>query len=229
MSEKIPLRKVRSFVKRDGRMTDSQRDALTRLWPQYGLKKEEGEINFSTIFKREAPRILEIGFGSGQSLLKMAKLHPEEDYIGIEMHLPGIGALLLGLEKEELTNVRVYYADAVEVLESCIPNESLDVVQIFFPDPWRKRKHHKRRLIQSDFVRLIASKLKPQGKLHIATDWEDYAQEMLKVLNIAEEFINLAGHGNFAQRSEQRPIVTKFEGRGERAGRAIRELQFTKT
>lgn len=222
------LRRVRSFVKRDGRMTDAQRDAIQRLWPQMGLDLAAGMIDFVKTFHREAPCVLEIGFGSGYSLLEMAKLHPEENFIGIEMHQPGIGALLLSAETEGLQNLRVYYADAVEVLTQVIPDNSLDVVQIFFPDPWQKRKHHKRRLIQPDFVRLIASKLKLHGTLHMATDWEDYAEHMIRVLSEAEEFVNLAGHGQFSERSIQRPVITKFESRGERSGRKIWELQFAK-
>lgn len=221
-------RRVKSFVKRDGRMTEAQRDAITRLTPKFVLNLEDGFLDYQKVFQREAPSILEIGFGSGRSLLEMAKLHPEENFIGVEMHQPGIGALLLGMELNQVDNIRVYYADAVEVLARAIPETSLDVIQIFFPDPWQKRKHHKRRLIQPEFVNLLATKLKPQGKLHLATDWEDYAIHMMKVLSEAEAFINLAGHGNFSERSSQRPIVTKFEARGERVGRRIWELQFVK-
>jgi tRNA (guanine-N7-)-methyltransferase len=224
----IPLRRVRSFVKRDGRMTEAQRDALQRLWPRFGLKLEDGKLDFAKIFQREVPRILEIGFGSGRSLLAMAKQHPEEDYIGIEMFQPGIGGLLLGMELQQIDNIRVFYADAVEVLEQCISEESLDVVQIFFPDPWQKRKHHKRRLIQPEFISKLAAKLKLHGTLHLATDWEDYAKDMMRVLSESEEFINLAGHGNYADRSTQRPVITKFEERGARSGRKIWELQFAK-
>lgn len=224
----FPMRRVRSFVVRDGRMTDAQREALTALWPRFGLKLEDGAIDYLKTFEREAPRILEIGFGGGRSLLEMAKLHPEEDYIGIEMHQPGIGSLLLGVSAHELTNIRIYYADAVEVLQRCIPDNSLDVAQIFFPDPWPKRKHHKRRLIQPEFVKLIATKLKTNGTLHLATDWQHYAEEMMYVLSNAEEFINLAGQGQYAERSSQRPIVTKFEDRGVRSGRQTWELQFKK-
>lgn len=226
---KFPMRRIKSFVKRDGRMTEAQREAFDKHWSHFGLQKENGLINYSEVFKREAPRILEIGFGGGRSLLAMAKQHPEEDYIGIEMHKPGIGALLLGMELENVENIRIYYADAVEVIEQCIPEQSLDVVQIFFPDPWQKRKHHKRRLIQPDFVRLVASKIKLHGTLHLATDWEDYAKEMMVVLSNAEELINIAGHGQYAERSSQRPIITKFEARGERSGRNTWELQFVKS
>lgn len=221
-------RQVKSFVKRDGRMTEAQREAVSRLSPQFVLKLDDGVIDYQKVFQREAPTILEIGFGSGRSLLEMAKLHPEENFIGVEMHQPGIGALLLGIEANNVSNIRIYYADAVEVLGRAIPDASLDIIQIFFPDPWQKRKHHKRRLIQPEFVNVLATKLKQQGKLHLATDWEDYAIHMMKVLSQAEAFLNLAGHGNFSERSSQRPIVTKFEARGERVGRRIWELQFVK-
>lgn len=221
-----PLRKIKSFVRRDGRMTDAQRRAMQTAGPRFCLSLQNGFIQFHDIFQREAPTILEIGFGSGHSLCAMAKSHPEENYIGIETHQPGVGTLLAHIEQENLTNIRIYYADAVEVLNQCIPDKSLDVVQIFFPDPWQKRKHHKRRLIQPAFVTQVAAKLKIGGALHLATDWEDYAVHMMKVLSSAAEFENLAGIGHYANRSSQRPLVTKFEQRGERAGRMIWELQF---
>lgn len=227
--DEIPfLRRIRSFVRRDGRLTDAQRSALENLWPTLGLNLEGGLIDFSETFQREAPRILEIGFGSGHSLLAMAKAHPEQDFIGIETHQPGIGALILGMQLQQVNNIRIYYADAVEVLEQCIPAESLDTVQIFFPDPWQKRKHHKRRLIQSPFVNLVVSKLKPQGTLHLATDWEDYAVNMMRVLSSCDALVNLAGVEQYSNRSTQRPVITKFEQRGQRSGRQIWELQFTK-
>lgn len=224
-----PLRHIRSFVRRDGRMTDAQRRVLTELWPCYGLQREAGVIDFAQTFGRSAPRILEIGFGSGASLLAFAKANPQTDFIGIEMYQPGVGSLLLGVEAAELTNIRVYYADAVEVIKNCIPIGSLDGIQIFFPDPWPKRRHHKRRLIQSEFVDLIVSRLKPQGIFHLATDWENYAEQMMKVLSENVELLNLAGRNEFAERSAQRPVVTKFEGRGTRSGRRIWELHFART
>ncbi|MEO8400231.1 MAG: tRNA (guanosine(46)-N7)-methyltransferase TrmB [Gammaproteobacteria bacterium] len=224
----FPLRRVRSFVRRDSRITDAQRRALELIWPRVGLPFDDQIVNFSKVFEREAPRILEIGFGSGYSLLEMAKLHPEQDFIGIEMHQPGIGTLLLGIEAVQLTNVRVYYADAVEVLTRCIADNSLDVIQIFFPDPWPKRKHHKRRLIQSVFIELVVSKLKPGGTLHLATDWQHYAEHMMAVLSGISSLKNLAGAGQYANRSAQRPLVTKFERRGTQSGRSIWELQFIK-
>lgn len=227
-NELVFLRKIRSFVRRDGRMTDAQRRVLTEYWPHVGLELKNEKIHLPDIFQREAPCILEIGFGSGHSLLAMAKTNPQQNFIGIETHQPGIGTLLLGMEAGQVSNVRIYYADAVEVLEQCIPECSLDTVQLFFPDPWPKRRHHKRRLIQLPFVKLIAKKLKENGTLHLATDWEDYAIEMMKVLSSAEEFSNIAGKNEFSNRSPHRPIVTKFERRGQSAGRQIWELQFVK-
>jgi tRNA (guanine-N7-)-methyltransferase len=185
-------------------------------------------LDLSKVFGREAPRILEIGFGSGHSLLEIAKAHPEKDFIGVEMYQPGVGTLLLGIEENEIKNIRVFYADAVEVLEHCVPEKSLDGVQIFFPDPWPKRKHNKRRLVQDEFIALIVGKLKVQGIFHLATDWEDYARQMMLVLSRSEKLVNLAGANNFSARSDQRPVHTKFEMRGERSGRPICDLQFAR-
>jgi len=224
----LPMRRIRSFVKRDGRMTEGQRRAFEELWPQVGLAKEEGVADFDKIFGRKAPRILEIGFGSGQSLLETAKANPESDFIGIETYLPGIGALILGVEIEGLQNLRVYYADAVEVLQQCIPAESLSGIQLFFPDPWPKRKHHKRRLIQPEFIKLVTEKLQKEGVLHLATDWEHYGKQMMQVLSGEHSLKNLAGNLQFAERSKQRPIVTKFEQRGLKCDRVIWELQFAR-
>jgi tRNA (guanine-N7-)-methyltransferase len=213
IESKFPLRHIRSFVRRDGRMTQAQRRVLVELWLAYGCV---------------APRILEIGFGSGASLWAVAKENPGMDFIGIEMYQPGVGSLLLGVESEGLTNIRVFYADAVEVIKKCIPDDGLDGVQIFFPDPWPKRRHHKRRLIQEDFVKLIVGKLKRQGVFHLATDWEHYGMQMMEVLSADENLLNLAGAGEFGGRSSNRPVVTKFEGRGTRSGRRIWELHFAR-
>lgn len=229
MSElEFPLRAIRSFVRRDGRMTQAQRRVLIEAWPRFGLSLENGMVDFDKIFHRQAPRILEIGFGSGYSLLEAAKANPEQDFIGVEMYQPGVGSLLLGMETQAVTNIRIFYADAVKVLEQCIPSESLAGAQLFFPDPWPKRRHHKRRLIQPDFVKLLASKLKSAGIFHLATDWEDYARQMMTVLSASDELVNLSGAGNFAPRSSLRPVVTKFEGRGTRGGRQIWELHFAR-
>lgn len=227
MNENVTyLRRIKSFVKRDGRITEGQRDALQQLWPHVGLELNAGMQDFEQIFSRAAPTILEIGFGSGFSLLNVAAAQPQHNFIGIETYQPGIGSLLQGIQLQKLQNIRVFYADAVEVLNQCIPDQSLAGVQIFFPDPWQKRKHHKRRLIQDEFVQLIVRKLAANGLFHLATDWEDYALQMMQVLTQNDSLKNVFGAGNYAERSQQRPIITKFEQRGKNVGRHIWELQF---
>lgn len=226
MQRKNNIKYVRSFVRRDGRRTVGQERARDALWPQVGLCISQGMIDTEQVFARSAPCFLEIGFGSGLSLLAAAKAQPEHDFIGVETHKPGIGALLLGVEKQELSNIRVYDADVVDVLEKCIPAASLDGVQIFFPDPWPKRRHHTRRLIQPEFIGLVVEKLKPHGSLHLATDWEDYAKHMLQVVSQETRLTNTAGQHQFAQRSPFRPVLSKFEKRAIREGRSIWELQL---
>lgn len=230
MSEVKPFfRRIRSFVRRDGRMTEGQRRAMELLWPTVGLTLTNDPAEFSARFPANIPRILEIGFGSGSSLLAMAKAHPEQQFIGVEMYQPGIGALLQGMIEQDVKNIHVYYADAVEVLTQCIPDESLDVIQIFFPDPWPKRRHHKRRLIQPEFVSLLVKKLKKNATLHLATDWQHYAEHMMEVLSAETGLMNLSGDKQYSNRSSQRPVITKFERRGEASGRQIWELQFCKS
>lgn len=220
--------RLRSYVPR-GRRTDAQERAYAELWPQFGLQVEKELIDYQQEFGRHAPRYLEIGFGSGQSLLALAHAQPDSDFIGVETHQPGIGALLMGMQEQQLTNLRIYYSDVIDVLEKCIPKASLDGVQIFFPDPWPKRRHHQRRLIQPEFVKLIVDRLKTGGLLHLATDWDDYAKHMLQVVSLERGLFNLGGEGHFAaERSSQRPIITKFENRAVREGRSIWELQLKK-
>lgn len=221
--------RLRSFVRRDGRRTPGQDRAYAEQWPQWGLSIDQGVINYQTVFGRDARRFLEIGFGSGQSLLALAKANPDQDFIGVETHKPGIGALLLGIQSHALTNLRVYYGDVVDILEKCIPSASLDGVQIFFPDPWQKRRHHARRLIQPAFISLVVEKLKTAGTLHLATDWQDYSVHMMRVLSQETKLTNLAGEHQFAGRSVYRPVLTKFERRAVREGRLVWELQFSKS
>lgn len=222
------LHRFRSFVGRNGRQTTAQVHAYQTLLPVYGLRLQDGFVDFQKLFGNTHPCFLEIGFGLGQSLLTVAKNHPEWNFIGVETHKPGIGAVLLGIEQQQLNNLKVFNHDVVEVLEQCIPANSLSGVQIFFPDPWPKRRHHPRRLIQPDFIQLLISKLQPAGELHLATDFEDYALQMMKVLSEQSALSNLAGECTFANRSMFRPIQTKFERRALRAGVPIRELQFRK-
>lgn len=229
MAESLPQQfRIRSFVRRSGRKTSGQQRAYEELWPQLGLSLALGQLNFSQIFAREAPCFLEIGFGTGQSLLALAAAHPEWDFIGVETHRPGIGALCLGIAERKLTNVRIFDADVVDVLAECIPDASLASIQIFFPDPWQKRRHHARRLIQPDLVKTMVAKLCPQGTMHLATDWEDYSVHMMKVLSQVSQLVNLVGEGQFSERSSYRPVLTKFEQRAQRQGRSIWDLQFMK-
>ena len=225
MSENRPLRRIRSFVRREGRLTPGQQEALDRLWPQFGLELNGGMIDGDQIFGRTAARVMEIGYGMGASLVEIAANHPEKDFIGIEVHRPGVGRLLRAIEELGLTNLRSYCADAVEVLEQCIPDGSLDEVYLFFPDPWHKKRHHKRRIVQPAFVELIAAKLKPGGHFHMATDWENYAEQMLEVMEASERFENSAGAGHYTPRPDYRPL-TKFEQRGHRLGHGVWDLIY---
>lgn len=224
---KDPLRPIRSFVRREGRMTLAQRQALERYWPEFGLSLTKGLFNFTEIFGRPSEVILEIGFGMGQSLVAMAMEHPELDYLGVEVHRPGIGALLHQIVENQLTNIRVVQQDVAELLDRHIADESLSGVQIYFPDPWPKSRHHKRRLIQPEFIEKIWRKLKFGGKIHLATDWQNYAEQMMTVMSEAVGFNNMAGHGNFIVNNQLRPL-TKFEQRGLRLGHEVWDLLFIK-
>ena len=225
MTKDKPQRRIRSFVRREGRLTKGQQRALDELLPRYAISPELGFVDLDAVYGRHAPHILEIGFGNGAALADMAATHPQNDYLGIEVHRPGVGSLLLRIEELELSNVRVVCADAVDVLRHQICDEALDRVLLFFPDPWHKKRHHKRRLLQSEFVALLRGKLKSRGVLHAATDWEDYAQHMMQVLSEAAGWHNVAGPGQFCERPEYRP-VTKFERRGQRLGHGVWDLMF---
>ena len=218
-------RPIRSFVLRTGRMTPGQERAYNENWERWGLEYSDGALDFAARFGRDGPRVLEIGFGMGASLVEMAAAAPEKNFVGIEVHKPGVGRLLHSMSEQGVDNIRVYCHDAVEVLRDCIADASLDTVQIFFPDPWHKKRHHKRRLVQPGFIADLTTKLKPGGILHLATDWENYAEQMLEVLSAAEGLENTSGAGNYAPRPEHRPL-TKFEARGERLGHGVWDLLF---
>ncbi|MBA1273697.1 tRNA (guanosine(46)-N7)-methyltransferase TrmB [Stutzerimonas azotifigens] len=223
-----PMRTVKSFVMRAGRTTVGQQRALEEGWPRFGLELEQGMQDFSQVFGRTAPLTFEIGFGMGHSTLEMAAAAPEQDFIGVEVHKPGVGALLSGLLAREMNNVRVYSCDALEVLRTCVADASLDRVLLFFPDPWHKSRHHKRRIVQPAFADLVRQKLKAGGVLHMATDWQPYAEHMLEVMNAVAGYRNLGDEDGFVPRPEERP-VTKFERRGERLGHGVWDLKFQRT
>lgn len=219
------MRRIRSFVKREGRMTSAQQRALEELWPRYGVESIQ-LIDFPELFGRDCPVVLEIGFGNGESLASMAQQNPDRCYLGVEVHRPGVGSLLLNIERLGLTNLRLSMADSVELLQMQIADKSLAAVQIYFPDPWPKARHHKRRLIQADFVQLLRRKLKPGGTVHLATDWPDYAEHMLLVMEAAEGFTNVAGPGKWLPRPAWRP-ETRFERRGLKLGHPVHDLMYT--
>ena len=219
---------IRSYVVRAGRMTEAQRNAFDVSWPIYGLKLADGAINTDTVFGRTGQKVLEIGFGMGTSLIEMALANPDTDFIGIEVHPPGVGTLMNSARLENLSNLRVYLADANDVLDECFDTQSIDRLQLYFPDPWHKKKHNKRRIVQSTFVQQVRTKLRTGGILHMATDWQHYAEQMMETLSEAEGFENCAGAGQYSERPSYRPI-TKFEKRGERLGHGIWDLVFKKT
>jgi len=219
------MRTIKSFVMRAGRTTLGQQRGLELGWPRFGLELSDGRLDFDQVFGRQAPRTFEIGFGMGHSTLEMAAAAPDQDFIGVEVHKPGVGALLSGLLSQNLHNVRVYSCDALEVLRECVADASLDRVLLFFPDPWHKSRHHKRRIVQPAFAELVRQKLKIGGVLHMATDWEPYAEHMLEVMMAAPDYRNLAEDGRYVPRPPERPI-TKFERRGERLGHGVWDLKF---
>jgi len=219
-------RPIRSFVVRAGRMTAGQSRALEELWPRYGVEYTAEALALDELFGRSAPRTLEIGFGNGEHLAALAGAYPERDYLGIEVHRPGVGHLFMLAAANNLTNVRASQHDAVEVLREQLPLESLDEVLVLFPDPWHKKRHHKRRLIQPPFVELIASRMKGGGVFRLATDWEEYALQMLEVLRGSTHlFTNLSPAGDWMPRPEER-APTRFEKRGARLGHGVWDLAF---
>ncbi|MCY3769107.1 MAG: tRNA (guanosine(46)-N7)-methyltransferase TrmB [Gammaproteobacteria bacterium] len=224
-------RPIRSFSIRGGRITPAQQRALDTLMPVYGLDLSDygrRTVDFEEVFGRSGPVIVEIGFGNGDALLEMAQCHPQCDFIGVEVHRPGVGHLLLHLEQRGIANVRVFCADAIGVLETAIGDGTLDKVCLYFPDPWPKKKHHKRRILQPGFIEQTARKLKSGGIFHFATDWQDYAEEALCRLDHSPYFENLAGKGNFSVRPGDRPL-TKFEQRGRKLNHGIWDLVMSRT
>ena len=222
-----PLRKIRSFVKRPGRITAAQKRALEMLWPRWGIAYGERLLDLDAVFGRSAPRVLDVGFGDGEALLTMAANNPDVDYLGVEVHEPGIGHLLVLLERASLGNVRVVQRDVVDVAAHMLGDRCFDAVNVFFPDPWPKKRHHKRRLMQRPFVAGLARVLKPRGLLHVATDWEDYARHVDAVLAQSPEFSAEPREVAAADRLAFRP-PTKFERRGRRLGHEAVDLYYRK-
>ena len=220
------MRRIRSFVRREGRLTKGQERALLELWPVMGVEYRDEMLDLNQLFGRDAPIVLEIGFGMGKSLVEMAAAAPEKNFIGIEVHRPGVGACLSSAQDAGITNLRLFCHDAVEVLGQMIPDQSIDTLQLFFPDPWHKARHHKRRIVQPAFVQMLRPKLKIGGVFHMATDWENYAEHMLEVMNAAEGFVNTV-EGDYAPRPDSRPL-TKFEQRGHRLGHGVWDLLFAR-
>jgi len=218
------FRTVRSFVCRHRPLRPSQQKIFDSLWQKFGVESTQ-QIDLERLFSRTSEKHLEIGFGIGETLLDMARKNPQNDYIGIDVYLQGIRRVLKQADSDNLSNLRLFQADAVDILENCLLPDSLDAVYLFFPDPWPKKRHHKRRLVQAEFTHLIAQCLKSGGYFYLATDWENYAEQMLTVLESDSNFTNIAGTGNFSSRPSLRPL-TKFERRGQNLGHAVWDLIY---
>ena len=226
-NQNLQHRRIRSFVLRQGRLTKGQERALETEWPKFGIDYSEEKLDLNAVFAiKESKKILEIGFGMGESTAKIAQTLPDCDFLAVEVHTPGVGSLLKLAQELALTNIRIIQHDVVEVLENMLPENSLDGVHIFFPDPWHKKRHHKRRLIQAEFVKLLCSKLKTGAYLHVATDWQEYAEWVLEVLNAEPQLKNTAV--DYAEKPSYRPL-TKFESRGIKLGHGVWDLVFLKT
>ena len=223
-----PQRRLRSFVRRQGRLTEGQSRALDTLWQTYGLEVADGMLSFPEVFGNDGQVIVEIGFGNGVSLLEMAQAAPDKNFIGVEVHRPGVGKLINDAHQAGVLNVRTFCDDAIDVLQQNIPANSLAGVQLFFPDPWHKKRHNKRRIVQPEFAQKIRAKLKVGGYFHMATDWEPYAEHMMEVMSGAEGYDNQAGPNQYSPKPDYRPN-TKFERRGERLGHGVWDLVFIKS
>ncbi len=222
-----PRRSIRSFVLRAGRVTTAQQRALEELWPSYGLEPTEEIVDLDAVFGRRAPRCVEIGFGVGEVIGSLAESNPDIDYLGIEVHRAGVGRLLLRAAGARCTNLRVMCRDAVEVLARNLADASIDEVLVFFPDPWHKKRHTKRRLVSPSFIASVTDKLRPGGCLRLATDWQPYAQQMLEVCGAEPRLESLSTAGGFVERPGFRP-PTRFERRGERLGHGVWDLAYVK-
>ncbi|MGQ0286581.1 tRNA (guanosine(46)-N7)-methyltransferase TrmB [Pasteurellaceae bacterium 22721_9_1] len=223
-------RKVRSFVLRTGRLSEFQRNIMNENWADYGLDHQTSHFNFEQIYGNSYPVILEIGFGMGKSLVEMAEQNPDKNYLGIEVHTPGVGACLAYALEKGVKNLRVICHDATEILRDCIADGALAGLQLFFPDPWHKAKHHKRRIVQPHFVETVTQKLASGGFIHFATDWQNYAEHMLEVLQSMENQVgiyNTSATNDYIPRPDFRPL-TKFEQRGHRLGHGVWDLYFIK-
>lgn len=218
-------RRIRSFVRRAGRLTVAQAKALEELLPRYGVPDQPLTLSAPACFGHDCPLVVEIGFGNGDALTHMAKVQPDHGFIGLEVHRPGVGHVLRLIADQALENVRVLEADAVEILKQRIAPASLAGVRIYFPDPWHKKRHNKRRLVQDEFLALVCERLAPGALLHLATDWEAYAEQMMAVCSRRDDLRNLAGPGQYSERPEWRP-VTRFERRGLRLGHGVWDLIF---
>jgi len=216
-------RPIRSFVRREGRLTDGQQRALDSLMPRYGVDPGDAVLDWARVFGRSAPVVLDIGFGDGAALAEIAANHPERSFLGVEVYRSGVGRLLRQLEHEGIDNVRVACMDAVQLLRRNVPPASVSGVNLFFPDPWPKKRHHKRRMVQPEWLTLVSSRLVPGGYLHLATDWEDYTEHMMTVVSASPDFDNPAGTGRFAGDRGERP-QTKFERRGLSKGHGVWDL-----
>lgn len=227
-SDKKTHPRIKSYNLRQGRATTGQQNAIDSVWGNYCLAPSK-IYDFTQLFGRDAPLILEIGFGNGSGLAEMASANPELNYLGIEVHRPGVAQLMMLLEQQEIKNVRIYHYDAIEILEKKIPDQLLAGVHLFFPDPWQKRRHHKRRIVRPSFIRLLNKKLKKNGYFHAATDWEHYAKDMLTILSTPQNGLaNTCAEGDYCQRPKYRPL-TKFENRGLLLGHGVWDLIFKKT
>jgi len=220
-------RPIRSFVLRQGRVTSAQQQALDEHWQTYGIDFSEQVLPFNKLFNNDNKLIVEIGFGDGESLFQQAKKQPDINFVGIEVHGPGVGHLIHLANGENIHNIRVIRSDAVDVLKHQIADHSLQQLQLFFPDPWHKKRHQKRRIISPDFIRLVAKKLKPGGFFHMATDWQHYARQMLSEMDMATDFINTAGAGNYSKSQGSR-CESKFERRGRKLGHGVWDLIYQK-